>query len=113
MEQQRQVVPLPHRQLAFLQQVLERARGPVRRQPDGFATAASAETPFARSELRTDSLALGRIEVDRPALGSEVDVMAAAQITPRLSVVAKYADYDGVPGFADRQKFWLGFEFKL
>ena len=46
-------------------------------------------------------------------LGSEMDLMATAQITPRLSAVAKYADYDGVPGFADRQKFWLGFEFKL
>lgn len=46
-------------------------------------------------------------------LGSELDFMATAQITPRLSAVAKYADYDGVPGFADRQKFWLGFEFKL
>jgi hypothetical protein len=46
-------------------------------------------------------------------LGSEVDLMATAQITPRLSAVAKLADYDGVPGFADRQKIWVGFEFKL
>lgn len=46
-------------------------------------------------------------------LGSEVNLMAAAQITPRISALVKYADYDGVPGFADRQKFWLGFEFKL
>jgi hypothetical protein len=46
-------------------------------------------------------------------LGSEVDLMATAQITPRLSAVAKYADYDGAPGFADRRKLWVGFEFKL
>ena len=46
-------------------------------------------------------------------LGSELDFMATAQITPRISATAKFADYDGVPGFADRQKIWLGFEFKL
>lgn len=46
-------------------------------------------------------------------LGSELDFMVAAQITPRISATAKFADYDGVPGFADRQKIWVGFDFKL
>ena len=46
-------------------------------------------------------------------LGEELDLQAAAQITPRISINAKYADYDGVTGFASRQKLWLGVEFKL
>lgn len=46
-------------------------------------------------------------------LGEELDLMAQAAITKRLSAIVKYADYDGVPGFPSRQKFWFGFEFKL
>jgi hypothetical protein len=46
-------------------------------------------------------------------LGDELDLQATAPITKRLSGVIKYAAYDGVPGFASRQKFWFGFDFKL
>jgi hypothetical protein len=47
-------------------------------------------------------------------LGSELDVSASASFTPRVSGIVKYADYDGPGGaFADRTKFWLGFEFRL
>lgn len=46
-------------------------------------------------------------------LGEEIDLMAQAAITKRLSAIVKYADYDGVPGFPSRQKVWIGFEFKL
>lgn len=46
-------------------------------------------------------------------LGSEIDLMAQAAITKRLSALVKYADYDGVTGFPSRSKFWFGFEFKL
>lgn len=46
-------------------------------------------------------------------LGEELDLLAAASITKQLTVLAKWADYDGVAGFPSRRKFWLGFEFKL
>lgn len=46
-------------------------------------------------------------------LGDELDLQVTAPITKRLSGVIKYAAYDGVPGFASRQKFWFGFDFKL
>ena len=45
--------------------------------------------------------------------GEELDLLASAAVTKNLSAVVKYADYDGVPGFADRRKVWIGFEFKL
>ena len=51
---------------------------------------------------------------ERPSsLREALDLMAAAQVTPRVSVNAKYADYEGVAGFASREKFWFGVEFKL
>lgn len=46
-------------------------------------------------------------------LGDELDVQLTAPIAKRLSGVIKYADYDGVPGFASRQKIWVGVDFKL
>ncbi len=54
-------------------------------------------------------------------LGSEWDIQATAAITKQLSVLVKYADFDGektVPAGtaaapADRQKFWLSLEYKL
>lgn len=46
-------------------------------------------------------------------LGDEVDIQLAAPLTKRLTGVIKFADYDGVPGFASRQKFWVGVDFKL
>lgn len=46
-------------------------------------------------------------------LGDEIDLLASAAITKQLTVLAKYADYDGAPGFPARTKFWFGFEFKL
>jgi len=48
-------------------------------------------------------------------LGSEIDVSAGANITRRLSWLAKYADYDspGAIAPAARTKIWLGLEFRL
>lgn len=46
-------------------------------------------------------------------LGEELDLMASAALTKKLTAMVKYADYDGVPGFASRSKVWVGFEFKL
>lgn len=46
-------------------------------------------------------------------LGEEIDLMAQAQVTKRLSAFLKYADYNGVTGFPSRQKVWFGFDFKL
>lgn len=46
-------------------------------------------------------------------LGDELDVQLSAPLTKRLSGAIKYADYDGVPGFASRQKIWVGFDFIL
>lgn len=46
-------------------------------------------------------------------LGDEVDLLASAAVTTRLTALVKYADYDGVPGFPSRRKLWLGLEFKL
>lgn len=46
-------------------------------------------------------------------LGDEVDLLAQVAISKRLGAFIKYADYDGVPGFPSRQKFWFGFEYKL
>jgi hypothetical protein len=45
-------------------------------------------------------------------LGEEVDLLASAKLTAKLSALVKYADYNGAPGFADRQKLWVGVEFK-
>lgn len=46
-------------------------------------------------------------------LGEEFDFIATASITPRLSVLAKYADYDGTGAPADTTRAWFGLEFKL
>ena len=46
-------------------------------------------------------------------LGSEWNAQLSAAITPRLSGLVKYADYDGVPGTPSRTKLWIGFEYKL
>lgn len=54
-------------------------------------------------------------------LGSEWDVQATASITRQLSVLLKYANFDGessVPAGAaaapaDREKFWISLEYKL
>jgi hypothetical protein len=46
-------------------------------------------------------------------LGEELDLLASAAVTKRLTALVKYADYDGVPGFPSRRKVWVGFEFKL
>jgi hypothetical protein len=51
-------------------------------------------------------------ETTGASLGEEIDLQATAAINPKFSVIAKYADYDGVPGFASREKLWLGFEVK-
>lgn len=45
-------------------------------------------------------------------LGEELNLLASAALSSRVTGVVKYADYDGVPGFADRTKVWVGFEFK-
>ncbi len=44
-------------------------------------------------------------------LGSEVDVELAAKFGDHWTAGVKYADYEGVPGFADRNKLWLSVEF--
>lgn len=46
------------------------------------------------------------------SLGEEFDLQATASVTPKFSLIAKYADYQGVTGYADRTKVWVGFEFK-
>lgn len=46
-------------------------------------------------------------------LGDELNLLAQAAVTKQITVLAKWADYDGAPGFPSRQRFWLGFEFKL
>jgi hypothetical protein len=49
-------------------------------------------------------------------LGTEWNLQAAGAITPRLSWLLKYADYDGpgvAPAPADRTKWWFGFEWRL
>lgn len=48
------------------------------------------------------------------SLGDEVDLLLKGVINKKLSVTAKYADYDGPSGGpADRQKFWLQVDWKL
>ncbi|HEX2561629.1 alginate export family protein, partial [Phenylobacterium sp.] len=46
-------------------------------------------------------------------LGNELNLLAQAAVTKKITVLAKWADYAGAPGFPSRQRFWLGFEFKL
>jgi hypothetical protein len=49
-------------------------------------------------------------------LGTEWNLQATGAITPRLSWILKFADYDGpgvAPAPADRTKVWVGFEWKL
>ncbi len=49
-------------------------------------------------------------------LGSELDLMVSGTVTPQLSWLVKFADYDGpasLPAPADRTKIWLGFEWKM
>lgn len=45
-------------------------------------------------------------------LGQEIDVQLSAPLTRRLSGLVKYADYDGVPGYASRTKVWVSLDFK-
>jgi hypothetical protein len=40
------------------------------------------------------------------SLGDEINLVATATITDNLAAELKFADYDGVPGFAGREKFW-------
>lgn len=49
-------------------------------------------------------------------LGSELDLMATGSVTPQLSWLVKFADYDGpgvAPARADRTKLWFGLEWKM
>jgi hypothetical protein len=49
-------------------------------------------------------------------LGSERDLMVSGTVTPQLSWLVKFADYDGSASPlapADRSKIWLGFEWKM
>lgn len=51
-------------------------------------------------------------------IGTELDVQFTAAFTPQLSFIAKAAEFDGSGlagsgSFADRTKFWIGFEYKL
>lgn len=45
-------------------------------------------------------------------LGEEIDVQLTAPLTKRLTGLVKYADYDGVPGYASRTKLWVSLDFK-
>ncbi len=45
--------------------------------------------------------------------GDELDLQATASITQRLSVLVKYADYNGTGAPADTTRTWIGIEFKL
>jgi hypothetical protein len=47
------------------------------------------------------------------SLGQEWDLLASAPITKNLTGLVKWADYDGVGGFASRRKLWISLEFKL
>ncbi|MDX2145195.1 MAG: alginate export family protein [Rhodospirillaceae bacterium] len=40
------------------------------------------------------------------SLGDEINLVATAIFTDNVSAELKFADYNGVPGFASRQKFW-------
>lgn len=44
-------------------------------------------------------------------LGDEFGLQATAKVTPHVSLIAKYADYSGVTGYADREKLWFGVQF--
>lgn len=44
-------------------------------------------------------------------LGNEVNLEAAIRFGKQLALLPKFADYNGVPGFASRQKFWLALEY--
>jgi hypothetical protein len=46
-------------------------------------------------------------------LGEEVDLFATADLTRRVSVILKYADYDGPGAPPDTSRAWFGLEFKL
>jgi Alginate export len=46
-------------------------------------------------------------------LGDEIDLLATAALTPNISAMLKYADYDGTGAPADTTRAWLGLEFKL
>lgn len=52
-------------------------------------------------------------ERDGADLGDEFNLLAQAAVSKQITVLAKWADYDGAPGLPSRQRFWLGFEFKL
>ncbi|MES1200602.1 MAG: alginate export family protein [Pseudomonadota bacterium] len=46
-------------------------------------------------------------------LGDENDVQATATITPHLTALVKYADYDGPGSPPDTKRMWFGLEFHL
>ncbi len=39
--------------------------------------------------------------------GGELDILLSRKLTPNWTVTAKYADFNGQSGFADRSKIWL------
>jgi hypothetical protein len=53
-----------------------------------------------------------KAQTDNTSLGSEWDLQATGQITPKISALLKFADYQGVKGFASRDKVWVGLEYK-
>jgi len=74
------------------------------------------ETKFDGAEPLTGIMAAVThhdFETDRgsASLGSETDFELVARIGENWSAGVKYADYDGVPGVADRNKLWLSVDF--
>jgi hypothetical protein len=47
------------------------------------------------------------------AFGEELDVQFTGEITPQLSFIVKYADYDGNGAPPDTRRTWFGLEYKL
>jgi len=73
--------------------------------PKAPAPLKSLEATIRRHEFETERTGL--------PLGSEWDLLVSAGLTKNFSAVAKFADYEGVPGLASRTKLWFGIEFKL
>ncbi len=54
-----------------------------------------------------------KTETTDKSLGSEWDLQATGAITPKITALAKVADYHGVTGTPSRTKVWFGFEYKF
>ncbi|MEW6596796.1 MAG: alginate export family protein [Pseudomonadota bacterium] len=80
-----------------------------------LSEAVTLRSPWKRPWLLSDEATVRHLEFEtehgRANLGEEWDMQNLAKLTPKLSLLAKYADYKGVAGSPSRRKLWVSLEY--